>query len=159
MQTFLKTLIVGAMFAVVTPALAADKPVADAAVGTWNLNLAKSKFTPGPAPKSQLRTYVETPQGLALTIKTVGADGKESSMQSTFRYDGKDYPYTGSPDFDAISVKRVNGNTVSSKQKQGGKVVGTSKRVISTDGKVMTLSSKGTNAKGPYENVYVYDRQ
>ena len=159
MHTFLKTLIVGAMFAVVTPSLAADKPAADAAVGTWNLNLAKSKFTPGPAPKSQIRTYLETPQGLALTIKTVGADGKESLAQSTFKYDGKDYPFTGSPNFDAIAVKRVNGNTVSSTQKQGGKVVGSTKRVISKDGKVMTLSSKGTSAKGPYEIVSVYDRQ
>jgi len=159
MHTLLKTLIVGAIFAIATPALAADKPAADAAVGTWNLNLAKSKFMPGPAPKSQVRTYAETPQGLALTIKTVGADGKESLTQSTFKYDGKDYPFTGSPDFDSIAVKRVNGNTVSSEQKQGGKVVGTSKRVISKDGKVLTLTSKGKNAKGAFENVYVYDKQ
>jgi hypothetical protein len=122
-------------------------------------NLAKSKFTPGPAPKSQVRTYAETPQGLSLTIKTVGADGKESSMQSTFKYDGKDYSYTGSPDFDAIAVKRVNGNTVESTQKLGGKVVGMSRRVISKDGKMLTLTSKGTNAKGRYKNVSVYDRQ
>jgi hypothetical protein len=79
--------------------------------------------------------------------------------QATFKYDGKDYPFTGSPDFDSIAVKRVNGNTVSSEQKQGGKVVGTSKRVISKDGKVLTLTSKGKNAKGAFENVYVYDKQ
>ena len=159
MHTFLRTLIVSAIFVVVTPALAADKPAADPVIGTWNLNLAKSKFSPGPAPKSQVRTYVETPQGLSLTIKTVGADGKESSMGSTFKYDGKDYPYTGSPDFDTIAVKRVNGVTAKSSQKKDGKVVGATTRVASKDGKTLTFKSKGTGAKGPYDNVYVFDRQ
>ena len=159
MRIFLKTLIVGTILATATPALAADKPAADPVIGTWNLNLAKSQFSPGPAPKSQVRTYAETPQGLQLTIKTVGVDGKESSMGSTFKYDGKDYPYTGSPDFDAIAVKRVNGVTVHATQKQGGKVVGTTSRVISKDGKTLTFKSKGAGAKGPYDNVYVFDRQ
>jgi len=46
-------------------------------IGTWNLNVAKSKFSPGPAPQSQTRTYAATDAGIALTVATTGADGKQ----------------------------------------------------------------------------------
>jgi len=139
-------------------ALAAEAP--NPVVGTWTLNLANSKFNPGPAPKSQTRTYAQTAQGTALTFNGVAADGSAVSGQSTFKYDGKDYPITGSPDFDTLSLKRINGSTVKSTQKKAGKVVGTTTRTISAHGKVLTLSSKGTDAKGmSYDNVLVFDKQ
>jgi hypothetical protein len=50
---------------------------ADAVDGTWNLNVAKSKFS-GTAPKSATRAYTES------------ADGKEMSMHVTLAYDGRD---------------------------------------------------------------------
>jgi hypothetical protein len=160
MNKIVRTLLVGAVLAVGdgAVALAADAP--NPVVGTWTLNLAKSKFSPGPAPKSQTRTYAETAQGTALTVTGVAADGSPISGQSTFKYDGKDYPITGSPDYDTLSLKRINGSTVKSTQKKAGKPVGTTTRTISAHGKVLTLSSKGTDAKGtPYDNVGVYDKQ
>ncbi len=91
MQTMLKTLFIGAIFAIGTgSALAADP-----AVGTWKLNPAKSTFSPGPAPKSQTRTYVESPKGVTLTVKTTAADGRESVSTLTFKDDGKPYPVSG----------------------------------------------------------------
>src|SRR6202790_5348567 len=107
MQTILKTLFVGAILAIASTAFAADP-----AIGTWKLNVAKSTFSPGPAPKSQTRTYVETPQGITLTIKTTAADGKESTTTLTFKDDGKPYPVSGNPAFDLVSVKRGNGSPV-----------------------------------------------
>jgi hypothetical protein len=75
-------------------------------------------------------------------------------------YDGKDYPITGSPDFDALSARRVDPNTVESTQKRMGKAVGTTTRTVSKDGKTLTLVSKLTNAKGEVVNTtLVYDRQ
>ena len=56
MQTVFKILAVGALFALGTSAALA----ADPAIGTWKLNLAKSTFSPGPAPRSQVRTYAES---------------------------------------------------------------------------------------------------
>ena len=95
-----------------------------------------------------------------LTWKRVGADGKESSVATTYKYDGKDYPVTGSPDFDALSVRRVDANTVDSTQKRMGKAVGTTTRTVSKGGKTLTLVSKLTNAKGEVVNTtLVYDRQ
>lgn len=81
-------------------------------------------------------------------------------MHTTFKYDGKDYPYSGSPNYDTLSLKRVNATTVKSVLKKDGKVIGQTTRTLSGHGKVMTLSSKGTNAKGvPFNDVTVFDRQ
>jgi len=129
-------------------------------IGTWQLNVAKSTFSPGPAPKSDTRTYAVTAQGTAMTWTSVGADGKEIVARSTFKADGKDYPMTGAANFDSLSLKQVDDHTVQSTQNKGGKVVGTTTRTVSKDGKVLTLSSKGTSATGAaYDNVMVYDKQ
>lgn len=134
--------------------------MSDPAIGTWILNVEKSKFIPGPAPKSQIRTYTQTADGVTLTIAGVAADGSTMSGTSTFKYDGKDYPISGSPDYDMLTLKRVNGSTVSSVQKLNGKIVARTTRTISGHGKVLTLTSKGTNSKGAaYHNVYVFDKQ
>jgi len=160
MQTFFRTILIGATLAVGAAAVASAAGKTDPVVGTWTLNLEKSKFTPGPAPKSQTRTYAQTEQGISLTVTGVAADGSAISQQSTFKYDGKDYAISGSADYDAISLKKVNGSTVKSQMKLGGKVVGSTTRTISTHGKVLTLRTKATNAKGaPYDYVAVYDKQ
>jgi hypothetical protein len=129
-------------------------------IGTWNLNLAKSTFSPGPAPQSQTRTYAESDAGIALTVTTTGADGKQSTTTLTFKEDGKPYPATGTPEFDAVKVKRINARTASSVQLKGGVKVGTGLRRVSKDGKTLTFKQKGTDASGAkYDNVAVYDRQ
>jgi hypothetical protein len=155
-----RTLLVGTLLAIagVTLTLAATAP--DPVIGTWTLNLAKSTYTPGPAPKSQTRTYAASADGTTLTVNGIGADGSALSQQSTFKYDGKPYPMTGSPDYDAIALKRVNGSTVKSTMTKAGKQVGSTTRSISAHGKVLTLSTKLTGADGKSsDTVAVYDKQ
>ena len=156
MKTLFKTLAVGAILAIGTgTALAAD-----AVVGTWKLNVAKSTFSPGPAPKSQTRVYSESAQGMTVIVKTTAADGKESSTTLTFKEDGKPYPESGSPEFDMVAVTRVDGFTVRANQMKAGATVSTAVRTVSKDGKTLTFAQKGTNASGAkYDNVSVYDRQ
>jgi hypothetical protein len=89
MNTLLKTVGLAAMLAFTAVAVAAN-PV----VGTWQLNPAKSKFSPGPAPKTDTRTYTESADGITMTWKSAAADGKEINVKSTFKTDGKDYPVT-----------------------------------------------------------------
>ena len=82
------------------------------------------------------------------------------TKKSTFKYDGTDYSFAGSPDYDALALKRVNGSTISSTMKLGGKAVGTSVRSISDHGKKLTLTTNLKNAKGKkYHAVAVFDRQ
>jgi hypothetical protein len=132
---------------------------ADAVDGTWKLNVAKSKFS-GTAPKSATRVYTEGADGTTLDQKLVGADGKEMSMHVTLTYDGKDHPMTGNPDADSGSGKAIDARTSDFTLKMGGKVAGKVHRVVSADGKVLTVRNKGTHADGkPYDDTLVFDKQ
>jgi hypothetical protein len=132
---------------------------ADAVDGTWNLNVAKSKFS-GTVPKSGTRVYTESADGTTLDQKMVGADGKEMSMHVTLAYDGKDHPITGNPDADGGTGKAINAHTSDFTLTKGGKVVGSVHRVVSADGKTLTVHNKGTHADGKtYDDTLVFDKQ
>lgn len=138
-------------------AFAADS---DPVVGTWQLNVAKSTFPASSALKSQTRTYTQSGSSITLVMKTVGADGKESTLKTTYQLDGKNYPVTGAPDYDSLSAKQVNPHTASFTLKKAGKAVGRTSRTVSHDGKQMTSKLSLTSAKGEMtESVLVFDRQ
>ncbi len=133
---------------------------ADPVSGTWVLNVAKSKFSPGPAPKSESRTYVVSGEETRATRTGTDADGKPTAGEWTMVYDGKDRPMIGEPGVDTLAVKRVEGGRVTFTEKKAGQVVITGTRTISSDGKVMTIAAKGTNDKGqPFHNLMVFDKQ
>jgi hypothetical protein len=160
MKKFLRMLIVGTVIAAGCGAAAGAADSPDPVVGTWTLNLAKSKFPAGAAPQSQTRTYTQSADGTSLSVTGVTADGAAVSQKSTFKYDGKDYAFSGSPDWDTLSLKKVNSSTVNGTLKMGGKRVGTSVRSISDHGKKLTLTTNQNVAKGKkYHAVAVFDRQ
>lgn len=133
----------------------------DPAIGTWKLNLAKSKYSPGPAPKSgttKLEPYGKN--GVKLTADGVDAQGKPTHIEWSAEPDGKDHPAKGNPDADAVSLKRIDPNTAEATTKKGGKVMTTARWVFSKDGKTRTVTTKGTNAQGQtLNNVTVFDKQ
>jgi hypothetical protein len=131
----------------------------DPVVGTWQLNLQKSTFAPGPAPKSQTNTYVREGDLVTMTAEGVDAKGNRISQEWSAKYDGNDYPVTGSSMFDSVALKREKDAVVATRKKNG-KVVSTATRVISEDGKEMRVTTKGTNEKGePFTYVMVFDRR
>ena len=133
---------------------------ADNRVGTWKYNEAKSKFDPGPAPYKSRTVKVEAAgEGIKVAVDGVGADGKPQSYSYTANYDGKDYPVTGSPLFDAVAYKRIDDNTLEGTNKKGGQVASTVTIVVAKDGKSMTVTTKGKNDKGPFTNAVFYDKQ
>jgi hypothetical protein len=133
----------------------------DARIGTWKLNVAKSKYSPGPAELQSLTVKVEASgQGEKLTAEGVNAAGTPTMTQYTANFDGKDYPLTGSQNFDKVSLKRIDARTTERTDKKGDKVVLTRTRVVSQDGKTMTVTEKGTNAQGQaVDNVVVFEKQ
>ena len=138
-------------------------PVAQAAdnnVGTWKLNLAKSKYIPGPAPfENTLKIEPET-NGLKFTFHGTDAEGKPVDFEFSPRFDGKDYVVTGLPEADMIVLKRINANTIETVTKKAGKPMMTTRSVVSKDGKTRTSTQKGTNAKGEnVNNTIVYEKQ
>jgi hypothetical protein len=134
---------------------------ADATLGTWNLNVAKSKFNPGPAFKSETRIYEQRPEGIKVTIRTVDADGKSVVSEYPVNYDGKFYPVQGSGGpADAIAMTRVNDKTAESTLMHGTMVVAKARRVVSEDGKTMTITYKGSDPVGTIvDYTLVYEKQ
>ena len=133
----------------------------DPRVGTWKLNVAKSKYDPGPAPQSQTLKVEASGKGEKITSEVVAADGKRTTTTYTANFDGKDYPISGSAlGADKVSLKRIDARTSERTDKKNGKPVVTIRRVVSADGKTMTATSKGTNAEGkPMNNVAVFEKQ
>lgn len=129
--------------------------------GTWHLNLAKSTFDPGPAPKSQTRVYEMAHDMLKATTTSVQMDGSKSVSAYGARFDGKDYPATGSPVYDTIALTRVDANTFDAALKRSGKVVQTARNVVSADGKSMTVTVSGADAATgrKFTTVMVFDKQ
>jgi len=133
---------------------------ADASVGTWKLNVAKSTFKPGPPPVAETRIYKAQPKGVQTTVKTTWADRMTTTVEYPANYDGKDYPVEGSRDVDAVVLSRMDDFTSAATLKHAGKEIGTARRVVSPDGKTMTISYKGINTRGDkVDNIAVYDRQ
>ena len=160
MNRFLQTLTLGFVFALgaTTVASAADRP--DPAIGTWTLNLDKSKFHGDTAPKSMTRTYSAGAAGTDMKVTGVAADGTPISQTATLTYDGKDCAITGAPAYDTLSLTKINGATVKSEMKKDGTIVGHTTRTISQKGRVLTLSTALKTAKGgTTHDVAVYDKQ
>src|ERR1700676_5124702 len=133
---------------------------ADPVVGTWKLNLAKSTFGGGPALKSQIRTYSQSAQGITLKMKSVSADGKETTTQTTYQLNGKDYPSMGNPDFERLCGIQIDTNTTEFTLKRAGKPVGKIRRTVSKDGQTLTLNFVITNANGvQLSDLTVFDKQ
>jgi hypothetical protein len=153
----IRILLIGAILTAFTGMAMAADPV----IGTWQLNLAKSKFSPGPAPKSMTRAYTESAQGaVTLTINTISAEGKTGTATYTYKNDGKPYPVSGNADADMASVTTVTASKANFKQMKVGATIATGVRTVSKDGKTLTVAQKGTHASGaPFDDVMVYDRQ
>lgn len=134
---------------------------ADNSLGTWKLNIEKSKYTPEPMPVKNLTTVREAADG-GVKVTTTGeqANGTPINSSASIKYDGKDYPVVGAP-WDRIAVKQIDANNFTSETKQkDGKYHATGRTVISQDGMTMTTTSKGTNAEGvEFSSIFVYDKQ
>ena len=129
-------------------------------LGTWKMNVAGSKFTPGPAPKSQTLKFEQTKDGIQLTTDGVAADGAVRHGSYVSKFDGKDVAWAGNPDADMASPKKIDDNSYENTWKKGGKATIMAKVVVSKDGKTLTVTNTGTNAKGQaVSNVVVYDKQ
>jgi hypothetical protein len=140
----------------------AVKAQSDPDVGTWKLNVAKSKYTNMAVPKTDTRTIEKDGDSTKVTVKGVSANGSPIAYGYTSKYDGKASTIsgTGINGADSIVPKHVDANTVAVSETRAGKVVLTAKTVVSKDGKTMTIASKGTNAQGEAtSSMTIWDKQ
>jgi hypothetical protein len=128
--------------------------------GTWKLNLAKSKYIQGQTPKSSTLVYEPAGAGIKVTVDQVPADGSAIHYAYTANYDGKDNPVVGNPNADMAARTRVNATTTKLVNKMGGKTLSNLTLVEARDGKALTITTTGTDAKGQtIDSVAVYDKQ
>lgn len=154
MKKLLSFVLLAAVFCV-SPAFAAD-PI----LGTWTLNVAKSKFSPDATLTAGTRTYTESNGLYTLAQKLTTADGKEMSYKVHYR-DRKDEKQTATTAFvDTTFARKVDANTWDFDLKKDGKVVGHVHRVVSADGKTLTVHNTGTQLGGSRgDETLVFDKQ
>jgi hypothetical protein len=134
---------------------------ADPFVGTWKLNLAKSKASnPSLLPKSEIQTNAAQGNGIKTTFDGVDVQGKSYHQEGTGNWDGTDFPFTGDPASDMTAIKKIDANTIAVVGKMAGKEVSHWSVAVSKDGKTMTAVGKFKDEKGKEQSVTaVYDRQ
>jgi|SRR5215831_7587446 len=132
---------------------------ADPIVGSWNLNVAKSKFSPGQSLTAGTRVYTEANGVYTLEQKLTGKDGKEMSSHARYS-DGKDVKQEADGGPDTTHAKKIDANTWDFDLKKDGKVVGHVHRVVSADGKTLTVHNTGTLLSGRTgDETLVFDKQ
>jgi hypothetical protein len=142
----------GVFFA--SPAFAAD-PI----VGTWKLNVAKSKFAAGSELTAGTRVYTEANGLYTLDQKLTGTDGKERSNRAQYR-DGQEVKQATGDPAEATLGKKIDANTWDFDLKKDGKVVGHVHRVLSADGKSLTVHNTGVQLSGATgDETLVFDKQ
>ena len=131
---------------------------ADPQMGTWKLNEAKSKITPGTG-KFTTVTFKSMFGQVNVTGDGIDANGKPMHVEWSGKFDGKDYPVTGDPSADTRAYRKLNDRIVEMTVKKNGKVIVTARSEVSADGKTRTSTVSGTNPKGKkFRNVAVYER-
>jgi hypothetical protein len=136
-------------------ARAADDPMS----GTWKVNLGKSKFDPGPAPKSLTATIKVENDTETFVSEGTDAAGNPTHAMFIAKIGGPDVPVMGIPYADMVSLKRVKPNHIVATMKKGGKVTMTVHVVVAEDRKSrrLTYEGKNQNGKAVHDEV-VYDR-
>jgi len=133
----------------------------DPALGVWKLDVAKSSFSPGPAPKEVTLTIEAAGPGRKVTVAGVDGDGKPIAWGFSGNFDSKPNRLTGSnPDADFVLLKRLGPNLTRSTYKKGNKTTVVNGVSVSTDGKTLTIASSGVNAQGhTVKNKQIYTKQ
>ena len=144
---------------VACPVLAQDNPF----VGTWKLNIAKSKVESSPLPKGLTRTVAADGTGLKYGYDGIAADGSAITYSFSSNFDGKASPVTGTGmpgGADSLVLKRIDAHKTTATLSKGGKEIGRSEAEVSKDGKVTTIKSKVKGADGKEISIVsVFDKQ
>jgi len=161
MQRCRRAVVVGALGLLVASAQVGAQG-ADPRMGTWKVNVAKSKF-PGEPPRSSVRKFEDLGGGwIYVTNDVVNAQGVEGGNRIVHRCDGKDYPVAAKAQtaYVSVSCNRTGANTFALVFKADGKVTANVTDTVSSDGRSYTFTAKGTNPQGQtVETVQIFDKQ
>ena len=144
-----------------SPQLGFAQSESDPFLGLWQLNVAKSKFSPGPPPKSQTIYIWEDETKIRKSSQvTINAAGVPTAVVLIHIYDDTPRPVQGAQGYDSSAYTRVDTHTLRSRYLNAGKVLQTATWTISQDGKTLTYTATGVDANGRQVNqVRIYEKQ
>lgn len=126
-------------------------------IGSWRLNVAKSKYSPGPPLRSETRVYTKGADGVKGVVSRVYGDGRAERFEYTANF-GKDLMVTGIAEYDSVTLRKIDDLTSDAVLSHAGTVYGVARRTISPDGKTMTITFDRKSSETPVHNVAVYDK-
>jgi hypothetical protein len=136
----------------------------NALLGTWTLDVARSRIDYAPLPRSERRSYQAVgDNGIVFRVEGVDGAGAAYAYGTTGAIDGNDYPMPGAGTRnggDTVSWRRIDAYTVDALVKKQGDIVNRGRLSVSMDGKVLTITENGTSPSGaPTHGVRVYTKQ
>ncbi|HTS29264.1 MAG TPA: hypothetical protein VMH81_25505 [Bryobacteraceae bacterium] len=144
-----------------SPQLGFAQSESDPFLGVWQLNVAKSKYSPGPPPKSQTMYIWEDEAKIRKNSQvTINGAGVPNAVVLIHIYDDTPRPVPGAQGYDSSAYMRVDAHTVKSRYLNAGKVLQTATWTVSQDGKTLTYTGTGVDANGRQVNqLRIYEKQ
>ena|SRR5215831_9823302 len=129
--------------------------------GTWKMNAARSNYSQGPVPKSNVAKWEAFDGGVKLTVDVVPVSGETQHYESSGKFDSKDNPVIGNnPDADTMAFSKLDARTYEVVNKKGGKTTLTAHIVVAADGKTRITTQTGKSVQGEtVKNTMFYEKQ
>jgi hypothetical protein len=155
----MKTALWALMVVIVLPALAAAST--DPFIGTWVLDSKQSSYPDHTCPKQMVIEMSPAPHGIRYRSDTSFTNGRTSHSEYTADYTGRQVLVWGTHGLMLpVSLKRIDSRTVVASYFKSVQVVAKSRRVVSHDGRRMTITTISKDRTGKnVTTIGVYKRQ
>jgi hypothetical protein len=131
-------------------------------VGSWKADVAKSRYEPGPGPKSETLRFEPVGEGFRVSLDGVNEQGPYHS-EGTGKFDGIDVPVVATPARQArftYAFSRIDDHTWDIAIKVNGERRILVHNVVSDDGKTMRgVSTAVTNRGQITTQDVIYEKQ
>jgi hypothetical protein len=130
--------------------------------GSWKADIAKSRYQPGAAPRSEILRFEPVGDGFKLSLDGVNQQGRYHS-EATGKFDGVDVPVMATPARPAsftYAFTRIDDHTWDIVIKVNGERRISVHNVVSDDGKTMTSVSNAVTNQGKLASeIVLYEKQ
>jgi hypothetical protein len=133
----------------------------DPFAGKWILDVQKSKYPAGACPKSMVIEMEATERGVRYRSDATYANGGKVHSEYSADYGGNQAIVMGTRGMMLpVTLRKIDSRTVVATYTKEMVVVATSKRIVSKDGRIMTITTTSKSASGKATTtVGVYERQ
>lgn len=137
-----------------------DAAKVDPFIGLWEFDPQGALYEFGQPPLSGRYHIQPDGDGYLITMEWSTAKGQSHRLSYRGIPDGKEYPSENPAVADTISMSRVDHRTLDSTAKKAGHVTSYARRVLSADGRTMTITQSGTMPEGQeFTNLSIYQKQ